>query len=317
MKKLVLLFSLSLAFSFSSKGQTSVYHPFPDSNAFWNCSYGGSCSTMVYFNHDYTYTIIGDTIINSFNYHKLWVPAVVITDQCGINDIQSGYYAGAYRQDIPNKAVYYVPSLSSVETLLYDFKLNVGDTLKSYGADSCYHLGGNFYKIATIDSILIGNSYRKRFNYDNLSNTFLIEGIGDAHGLLEPICFCFESCYGLRCFKQDSVTLYPYSSFTCSIITSTNNLSQKNISITLSPNPFHTTATLEIKGLTPNPSPKERGEELRIYDVMGRLVQSQIINPENSGSTIINRDGLGDGLYFYQLRTNNYELIATGKFVVD
>ena len=36
MKKLILLFSLTVALAFYAKAQTSVYHPFPDSDAVWN-----------------------------------------------------------------------------------------------------------------------------------------------------------------------------------------------------------------------------------------------------------------------------------------
>ena len=92
----------------------------------------------------------------------------------------------------------------------------------------------------------------------------------------------------------------------------------KKIFLEISPNPFHATATLEIK----NEELKIKNLELKIYDVMGRLVREQQI--VNRNSEIINRNGLSDGLYFYQLRTTDSpnkswqaELIATGKFVVN
>src|SRR5260221_423267 len=125
-KALLLIFITAFI---KTQAQTSVYHPFPDSNAYWNCNFGGACSTLVFFDHNYTYTIISDTTIGAFNYHKLWVPAIVITDECWGNTVTSGYYAGAYRQDNANRKVYFVPPSSSAEKLLYDFNLNVGDTL--------------------------------------------------------------------------------------------------------------------------------------------------------------------------------------------
>ncbi len=89
---------------FEAKAQTSVYHPFPDSNAVWNmeCYVWPGCVSQPPFEY-FSYTIAGDTVINSATYHKRFIPHVIYTDTC--DTINNTGYAGAYRQDVPNKKV--------------------------------------------------------------------------------------------------------------------------------------------------------------------------------------------------------------------
>jgi len=307
MKKLLLLFLLS--FALSAKAQTSVYHPFPDSDAVWNIDYQQYSISFqcTLYESQYSYIIDGDTSINGHNYHKLWTP-VVFHDTCNGGFFCCGGYNGCIRQDTTMKKVFYIPSYDSTEQLLYDFNLQVGDTIKGFLTRTC---GGT--KVTGLDSILINHNYRKRWNLNYGLN--IIEGIGANNGLLEGLCSILCDCQSmLMCFTQNNIILYADSSFPfydlqrrCDVITSTNNLTKKNSSITLSPNPFHSTSTLSIFD-----SRFTKGD-LKIYDLMGGLVQQQIITNQ---STIINRNGLCDGLYFYRL-SNSEGLMLTGKFVVN
>ena len=74
MKKLLLLFSTML--TLFANGQTSVYHPFPDSNAVWNIHFQLYCFANGTGDENYSITISGDTLINSQTYHKLTTPYV-------------------------------------------------------------------------------------------------------------------------------------------------------------------------------------------------------------------------------------------------
>jgi hypothetical protein len=317
MKKLLLLFSLTVALSFSTKAQTSVYHPFPDSDAVWNISWTHYDQGVVTCTETgkWSYIISGDTLINSILYHKIYIPYCTwLSGFCVINLPCGAGYAGAIRQDTTQRKVWLMFPDSSNEGVLYDFNLNASDTVH-LPYSNCYQ---SIY-ISSIDSVLIGSDYRKRWNINSNPNSdFLIEGIGSSLGLLGnagtgALCSPFDQgdYTTLSCFQQNHKTLFPDTSTACDIISSVNDLSEKNISITLSPNPFHTTATLEIRNLELG----IKNVELKIYDVMGRMVREQQI--VNRKSEIVNRDGLGDGLYFYQLRTKDYELIGTGKFVVE
>jgi hypothetical protein len=91
-------------------------------------------------------------------------------------------------------------------------------------------------------------------------------------------------------------------------IHSKQNFSQ---TISISPNPFHTSASFEIKNL----ELEIKNCELKIFNSMGSLIRSEKIL--NLTSYILHRDGLSNGLYFYELRTNDSELLGTGKFIVE
>src|SRR6187455_930285 len=54
--------------------QTSVYHPFPESNAAWNNYYAGSWHIC---DEEFSFLLSGDTVIANLTYHKIEVPYVL------------------------------------------------------------------------------------------------------------------------------------------------------------------------------------------------------------------------------------------------
>src|SRR5688572_764341 len=80
MKKLYFLLILFLI-CFSAFSQTSIYHPFPDSNAVWNMHTGGCCYATCsgpppgdpyIIEHNFSRFLSGDTIVNGFTYAKMY-----------------------------------------------------------------------------------------------------------------------------------------------------------------------------------------------------------------------------------------------------
>jgi hypothetical protein len=107
MKKLIfIIFILS---TIAVKSQTNMYHPFPDSAAFWNIRYGWYYGSSSY-KEDYSITFSGDTIINNITYHQLIVPKIQYFANSGPNGYSygwnSGHYAGSIRQDTAIRTVY-------------------------------------------------------------------------------------------------------------------------------------------------------------------------------------------------------------------
>ena len=93
-------------------------------------------------------------------------------------------------------------------------------------------------------------------------------------------------------------------------------------SISISPNPFSTSATLVIarNGMT-----KQSLDNIQIvlYDVLGRKVEiassakSGIAMTANGkGEIKIERGNLKEGMYFYKLQTTNHEQLTTGKLII-
>ncbi len=119
MKKLLII--LPVFTVLFAGAQTSVYHPFPDSNAIWNIEFVMQCS----FSTDikkYSILLDGDTLINGQLYHKLTTPFVQTYSSVSCFDIPAGY-KGSVRQDTAAKKVFIVPPSTVDEMLLYDFNM--------------------------------------------------------------------------------------------------------------------------------------------------------------------------------------------------
>ncbi len=87
------------------------------------------------------------------------------------------------------------------------------------------------------------------------------------------------------------------------------------LSVLVFPNPFSESATLEIKGTSPQYRVPESGNndlKLLIYDVFGKMVlKSEIRNCKS----FIRRGNLPEGIYFYQIISEN-KSISTGKLII-
>ncbi len=176
-----LLLILSLLTSLILSGQSII--PIPsDTTAQWRISRGisdGACINV--YNSIY---YVDDTLSHNGNiyykiyetgeyYQQLFVPP----GPCDETYLYDGVYRGAIRTE--NGKVYQFDGWE--ENLLMDFTLNVGDTLYS-----CISPG---LVIASIDSVLVGDEFRRRFNFSNgdICN-WMIEGIGHESGLFELMC---------------------------------------------------------------------------------------------------------------------------------
>ncbi len=268
MKKSLLLSIIAL-FTFSLSAQTSTYHPFPDSSAVWNFNVQMFCFSNGQSDDDFSIIMQGDTLINNKIYQKLNTPAFLKrnTDNCTVAIIG---YKGATRNDLANKKVYIVPKNSTTEVLLYDFDLQLGDTLKGF-----IELNGQNV-VVSIDSILVGNSYRKRWKFDDSYNFELIEGVGSTYGLIEGVPGKITDFpdYSLMCFEDKKVNVnYPASSSACAIVTSVNELTINTENINVYPNPSNGFFKIDLKD--------ELVIQIRITDILGKVVIDQIVGNDN------------------------------------
>jgi hypothetical protein len=258
------VFFLLVFFSFLvAHAQTSVYHSFPDSNAQWNFQL-----SVMSCNENYSIVLSGDTTIKAKLYHKLAITGVqpIFPYPCNTKG-----YKGAIREDIPAKKVFIIPASDTTEHLLYDFNMNVGDTLKGYIRGFGFP---NDYVVQSIDSVFVGTTYRKRWNFANCLGGYyrvsIIEGIGSLHGLYETFYGCVIDMpeYELLCFKQDGQTLYPNMTTACNLITSintTNLLSENEIKVY--PNPSNGYVNVQCNGISVR--------EIKLTDMFGREVYHQ------------------------------------------
>ncbi len=304
MKKIILLFAGLAFLTFKNQAQTTVYHPFPDSSATWNIYFSLYCFSDGTAEEYYSITISGDTLINNQRYHKLMTPFVqsFSTGTCGGTAIG---YKGAIRQDTTIKKVFYIAPTDTVEELLYDFTMQVGDTVRGYTETIAVP---SPQTVHSIDSVLVGSSYRKRWNighfyYDN----HFIEGVGSTYGLIErdPGTITDQAVYSVTCFQQNGNTLY-YSPTTastgCELITSINSIDNNTNQIKVFPNPSNGSLTIDF-----NQSIKE----ILLTDLLGNIILQQYTNNQ----TKFKINNLQSGIYILTVidknnKTTNRKIIS-------
>ena len=305
MKKLLLVLSAVLALT-AAHGQTNVYHPFPDSNATW-FSWKSYCPCPPYVGIQLEIWdwLTGDTVIGTSTYKKIQEYTI-----CQNDGSSTLGYAGAYRQDTAQKKIFLRLPLAAADTLLYDFNLSVGDTIPQNWYINYGTYPSNI--ISSIDSVLIGTNYRKRFNFimsAHMPDTIIsiIEGIGSTTGLLLPLGASVEYSTSLYCFTQNGQNLFINPNGFCLSNPLTVFEQEKNPSLTIFPNPFSTQTVLQTDIPLHNAT-------LTVYNCCGQQVK-QIKNI--SGQTVtFSRGNLASGLYFVRLTEEN-KIIAADKLVVS
>jgi hypothetical protein len=299
MKKLLLI--LLFLSPFFSEAQTSVYHPFPDSNAVW-CGndqwFDGFCDhtdvSTVYFGND--------TLLNGNIYHTLRKSGYVYSSLCGGGNYYYYPFIAAIRQDTLQHTVFMYDTSTAGDTVFYNFNLQLGDTLDR---SKVWWGNVNLYIVSSVDSIMINGLYRKRYNYNTTPgcppDSSIIEGIGGTSQLMSLPSNCFEYYTALTSFEQNGIGMYPNASSNCDIISGVKNFVSSNY-FHIYPNPAHNLLNVECN--LPN-------AELKIYDVMGRVVYSTTLNSKHQTLN----PGLSPAVYF--VRVSDGEKMAVQKLVVE
>jgi hypothetical protein len=299
-KNLLVIFSFTQTFLF---GQ---YIPFPTSNTTW-------VNYQYYFGGEWTTPTINeavdidnfcvtneDTLINTLSYTKL--------NYC------NGDYRGALRDN--GGQVFFVSKDSIDELLLYDFTVDVGDTitnvfLNDNWPDTLY--------VSNISNITIGSSSHKtiHLSFDSAGfgsfSDYWIEGVGCSAGLLvDP--FLNQNISGtyvrLECFSTSDSIFNPQSNYyymgsgNCQLNYLSSESSIDEI-IQFYPNPTSEILTLQIE--------KSVEEfEIKIYNTAGEMVLICNTDP-NQSHTELSVSHLQSGLYFITVK--NSEITYSIKFL--
>ncbi len=280
MKKLYFL--VIFLINYSANAQTNVYHEFPDSNAVWNFHMTAYCFWNGNADEYYSISISGDTVINNITYHNLTTPYVesYSTGVCGPANTGNG----SIREDVAARKVYFVAAGETTEYLLYDFNLQVGDSVPGYTQRF-----GRYDVVQVIDSVLVGNEYRKRWKVNTCYNISIIEGIGWSYGInvQSPGCNTDLADYSLTCFSQNGQTLYPSTVNNCQLITSVAAVDSKR-TLHIYPNPSKGMSSVELTNGTIS--------EIQVFDISGLLVTT--LEP---GGSQIDLNHLAFGTYLIKV----------------
>jgi hypothetical protein len=279
-------------------------------NVSWGLNKG--ISEPFYMNyHKVGYVVGGDTIINQILYKVLYEDGIsILDDQVGPWDPPGsvGYYnESPYHNQEPigfyrsvGKRIYRYNTDSMSEFLLYDFDVNIGDTM-DVDAGMFY---GNVI-VYDIDSMMIGGEWRKVIyaSQDNgpLLTDLFVEGIGNlvsgldgwavpnVSGILyDLICYSYNGYHYLISINDDDI-LDP-SDYPCEYAV---GIQEQNRPITYDvyPNPTHD--ELRISHLAAH-----IGEELTFTDITGKIIHREKIN---QSVISIHATSLPEGLYFLNI----------------
>lgn len=296
--KAKLLLAATLLVAFFGTVSAQDYHPFLN-NSSWVINDWVSCCMPpeVHTIEEGTATIIGDYTYTMFN------------DPFPTQDSGAVIPTVYLREDVAAKKVY--KRVDGVDTLLYDFSLENGDTVSQYG----------FTFTATVDQIAVNDGVRKRITlrsvelyHDEQLKQIWIEGVGTtAHPFYpERNMYAVASSGGgyqirTRCSFQNGEHIYGNANCAPSsaLSTATATLSQSNITFT--PNPVVTQLTissdLDLQNVT-----------LKLYNAQGQLVRETA--NLNGKLLVINRENLATGLYVAQLSKDG-KLLKTAKLMVN
>ncbi|MBC7412796.1 MAG: T9SS type A sorting domain-containing protein [Bacteroidia bacterium] len=291
--KTVLLISVLIASTIITQAQ---YQTLPDSNAVW--------SVM-----ESKFFISGDSLHNGYLYKKY--------NKSNGPTLTTGVFYALLREDSLTQRIYTVPADSSQERLLYDFSLNVNDTVSVYPSVYYYNSQvGNTVRVIAIDSILIGIAYHKRlslksYNFGFYEIEYWIEGVGSTYGLFYPDAIgsgVVDGCLpSLLCVVHNGITLYDDTAYaSCYELCNKVGFKTETVSLlTTFPNP--TTTTLTINAAANITS-------LRMYNGLGQEVINNVYTIVSTTQTIP-VSTLPNGIYMLQVTTVNNN-ISTQKIVI-
>lgn len=272
---------LLLLISFSIQAQTI------DPASEWRVNYSRiDVGSEWYFTYKYYKDFIdGDTIFNSNEYYKIYQSGYTYQGWYGYPGWYSYYehsLHGYLREENDKWYIFY----QNQDTLMFDFTLETGDTLKGFLAySSPYDI-----IVYDVDSIIIDGDYKKRLQLscNGLINAaYLIEGIGSTTGLWAPI-YQFEWDEHLVCYARNGISLWGESTEECDLAVNINEIQRNNCPFSIFPNPCEDVITLSI--------PAGFGKvKFTLINVIGGIVHQDLL--ESPSSCKINVNSYPSGIY--------------------
>jgi hypothetical protein len=273
----------------------------------------------------FRYGLIGDTTISTTDIDTTYTYSKVFNLYDSTLTNPNSTYFGALRKTEDKKVYVLLPGFE--EALLYDFTLEIGDTIwYAIGGSLCYSdisfTAEDHYKVVTaIDSTQLENGEtRKRWHLEDYPNGVMtdiwVDGIGSVvwYGLFNPLINDVTLCgdnYDFACMKEEDVVVYlnnPHcEECFCQLMTSVDeNITTENNHLYLYPNPASGIITLELD--------KRFGEaDIFIYHSTGQCVYRKA--HDSSSNIEVDVSTWHAGVYFVKV-VFDAEHMAGQRFVV-
>ncbi len=303
------LLIILLAYSFlQPELKAQVYHPLIRSNTYWDVMYANSFSPC-YFVSGGRYFFEGDTLLNGLQYSILKAFPII---SFGAGDFCPPYLVDGsianithfMREDtIAKKVFMYYEGLG--DALLYDFSLEVNDTLISPIMVTLI--------VDSIGYVTLMNGEQRRifyFCYADFRYPYgyrYIEGIGGSSGLFNHLVQPFDLYYLAGCVLDNGVWMYNFGESwgtECYLFVGVNE-NRKSDRTIIYPNPVKSGGYITLKA-------KDVIHMLTITDIHGRRVKEiDVRTPNSFNEYVISINNLKNGIYFIEYQTiknhNYYE----------
>jgi len=257
----------------------------------------------------FNYYTNGDSTINSMVYKKIYRSGTgyVWSNQPPPNPCNLAPYS--FIDTVPSfflrsagKKMYVIFPTDTIESMLYDFDLSLGDTLPA----SINNFTTDTW-VSSIDSILTPYGYRKKFTLTGTGwSQYLIEGIGHSKGLIEPMHVPLECGYDLLCFSLNDTAYFPINGPTCDLAVGVNKEISAFKSI-IFPNPSNGYTKIQFEESLSN-------AEIIISNIYGQTLQK--IQQVNGTETTLHFESFASGIYYLTLKKNQQN-IACHKLIIS
>jgi hypothetical protein len=302
MKTLLAIITFSML-SFAAMSQ--AYHPVLELNKYWDQSdedwyEGCSFNAYRYFmtNIDstmegFTYKLCKTYRLRGHHPWESWIDCPPFTADTVPQN------AAWLREDTNARKVYIYDqgAFPTSDQLLYDFALNVGDTLKSYYASSSPTV------LVSIDTITLHNGEsRKKYTFDHWSfGATYIEGIGGGFGFVLPLYIFEGPDRTLYCVKKDGEDIW--GSVCNTVFVGMKN--EPEISISVFPNPADDVLNINLNNIS-----ESNPYSFEMFDLNGTKILTTKLESSDNAVSLTN---LSPGFYIYKIRSD--ATLKNGKLV--
>lgn len=279
MKKLILI---SASFIFSVMAFCQNYYPLVQENNEWNVLQvifeGGNPWDTTFFTQ--TYKISGDTIINELAYKKVYKSE----EEMPVN----WEYEGSIREE--DEKVWYISHFNNEEILIYDFTLNVGDTMAFQYQPVMVVDSIAYHEIAGIERKYMYFSYINFTTYKEL----WIEGIGSNYGVLSSGSGGSVGGWTwLLCMSENGELIYMNPNFNSCFLISNDINEIRTFDFNIYPNPTYGLLIIENLNNT-------KINSISLVDLSGQIIQTF----KNNQSTL-DLGRMASGSYLLIIDTEN------------
>jgi hypothetical protein len=195
---------------------------------------------------------------------------------------------------------YYTPSLPNQYELLYDFSLEIGDTVFH-----AYQGVGEYSIVYDLDTLIINGEKRKKIYHDG---DIWVQGLGSVFYPLHPkiIGYCWE-CGPIICSAtmeyegNSAIDTFVYDELKWLCTYNASLMEEQLEVVKLYPNPSSDMLTIELIG-------NNLAKNIHVYDILGHELLAQV---SFSDKTTLQLIELKAGIYFVEIESEGEKFRAS------